>query len=304
MKIRFGRPLIASTIGLAVLLSGCSNGEPARTEPEDEEPAAVPEGEPVVDIAMGEYAYAISGVLAEGGTMRIQNVGKEIHMIGVGKLRDGKTKDDVLNAFQLEGDPEAALEDLVDEAEGPMGGTYLPGKAVEVTVPEFQQGEYVFICFIPSVGDARPHAAKGMVADFTVGRGDVQQPAPDATYRLTAGRPIEGPATLAAGRRVIALEGTEGSGNLEPSLMKFAPGRSFGDVDPAFGQIFGEAPPQPDYLANFPLASAFFLHDLTDVRRMFVAVDLEPGDYLMTAHDSDTEEPVTDPVEKIAIKVT
>ncbi len=36
---------------------------------------------------------------------------------------------------------------------------------------------------------------------------------------------------------------------------------------------------------------------------MFVTVDLEPGDYLMTAHNSDTDEPVTDPTEKIAIKV-
>ncbi len=300
------KSLSAIVLTLILLLAGCSDGD--STEPESEETteeatASAPvEGAPVVDVEMLEYAYKISGPMAAGGTMRVSNTGQEMHMIGTGRLKDGKTMDDVAEAFNQE-DAEAALEDVMDEVEGPMGGTYLPGKPVEVTIPDFEAGEYVFVCFLPSVGDGAPHAVKGMVAEFAVGEGDAEEPTPDTKYELAAGEPIKGPATLTPGRHVIEITAGEDAEDLEPALTKLAPGKSFADIDAAFGQVFGEEPPQQGYLDGLPISNAFFLHDLAGVRRMFVTVDLEPGDYLMTAHNSDTEEPVTDPTEKIAIKV-
>ncbi len=300
--------LSSAALILILLVSGCSNGDSAEPDASEEKTTTAPvEGEPVVDVIMSEYGYAISGPMSAGGTMRVQNVGSELHMIGTGKLRGGKTVKDVLEVFQQEqeGDPEQALEGLMDEAAGPMGGTYTPGKAVELTFPaeDFKEGKYVFICFLPSVGDGAPHAAKGMVAEFTVGEGETETPTADTKYELASGEPIKGPATLTAGRHVIEVEAAEGAEQLEPSLIKLAPGKTFADIDPAFGQVFGEQPPQAGYVANLPISNSFFLHDMAGVRRMFIAVDLEPGDYLMTAHDSDTEEPVTDPTEKVAIKV-
>lgn len=300
------KSLTAIPLTLVLLLAGCSDGgseEPESEQATGEATAAAPvEGAPVVDVEMVEYAYNISGPMAAGGTMRVSNTGDEMHMIGTGRLKDGKTMADLTEAFNQE-DAEAALEEVMEEVEGPMGGTYLPGKPVEVTIPDFEAGEYVFVCFLPSVGDGAPHAVKGMVAEFTVGEGETQEPTPDSTYELAAGEPVKGPATLAPGRRVIEFTAGEDAGDLEPSLTKVAPGTSFADIDAAFGQVFGEEPPKEGYLSGLPISNAFFLHDLAGVRRMYVTVDLEPGDYLMTAHNSDTEEPVTDPTEKIAIKV-
>ncbi|MEX0790827.1 MAG: hypothetical protein WD178_08650 [Actinomycetota bacterium] len=297
--------LSIAVLMFVLLLSGCSNPDSAAPDPAEETTDTPVAGQPSVDVIMSEYGYAISGTMAAGGTMKVQNVGSELHMIGTGKLREGRTIQNVLAAFEGDGDLEEALEGLVDEVEGPMGGTYMPGKAVELTFAEedFAPGEYVFICFLPSVGDGAPHAAKGMVAEFTVGEGEVQTPTPDATYALAAGEPIEGPATLTPGRHVIEITATADGEDLEPALLKLAPGKTFADIDAAFGQVFGEEPPQGGYVELLPISNSFFLHDLAGVKRMFVTVDLEPGDYLMTAHNSDTEEPVTDPTEKIAITV-
>lgn len=295
----------AAALILVLLVSACSDPDSSRPDSGREKTGAAPvEGRPVVDVIMTEYAYNISGPMAAGGTMRVQNIGEEMHMIGTGRLRPGKTVKQVTEAFEQEGDPEEALESLLDEVEGPMGGTYAPGTTVELTIPDFGEGNYVFLCFLPSVGDGAPHLTKGMVGEFIVGTGETEIPTPDTTYKLTSGQPIEGPETLTAGRHVIEIEAAEGSEELEPSFMKFAEGKTYADLDVAFEQVFGEDPPKPGYAAELPVSDFFFLHDLAGVRRLFVAVDLEPGDYLMTANDSDTGEPVTDPTEKIAIKVS
>jgi hypothetical protein len=288
----------------ATLLAACSSGKQAAAPAASGKTSPVPavSGAPIAEITMAEYGYSISGPMVAGGTMKIHNAGTEFHMIGVAKLKGGKTLEDVSAAFAKGGDPEAALQGVVDEVPGPMGGMYGPGKAVEVTVPDFKPGNYVFICFIPAVGDGKPHASKGMISNFSVVDGKAPVVTPDAKYAIAPGQPVKGPATLTPGRHVLELDAANGSDILEPLLVKPVPGKTLADVDAAFGQIFGDKPPTPGYLSTFPATIPFSLHDLSTTRKLYVLVDLDPGDYVLAAPDTDKPGPPV-PAEMINIKV-
>jgi hypothetical protein len=68
-----------------------------------------PSGADAVDLTMTEYSYTVGGDLKPGGTIRLSNEGKEFHMIGLAKLKEGKTIGDVTAV-------------LAQFAEGPPGG--------------------------------------------------------------------------------------------------------------------------------------------------------------------------------------
>ena len=61
------------------------------------------QGSDVVTIEMSDFAYSVSGPLTAGGTLRISNTGQELHMMGIGKLKPGKTLQDVTTALEQAG---------------------------------------------------------------------------------------------------------------------------------------------------------------------------------------------------------
>ena len=88
-----------------------------------------------VDITMAEYSYTHSGTLKAGGTLRVRNAGKEIHMIGIGKLLPGKTIDDV----------KAALANSTDQNDCPdhnqATDEHRPRRCYRVAVPVLPRGQ-------------------------------------------------------------------------------------------------------------------------------------------------------------------
>ncbi|HSH58995.1 MAG TPA: hypothetical protein VK988_05005 [Acidimicrobiales bacterium] len=58
-----------------------------------------------VTVEMSDFAYSVSGPLTAGATLRISNVGKEFHMMSIGKLKPGKTVQDLTRALSQAGPP-------------------------------------------------------------------------------------------------------------------------------------------------------------------------------------------------------
>jgi hypothetical protein len=118
-----------------------------------------------VDVVMADYSFDTGGVTevpAGAVTVTVSNEGAEEHQAAIVRLNDGVTLGDF--AATADTDLGAALQ-LVTLHGGPNaigpGGTGAATTALEA-------GDYAFICFIPSPSDDIPHAAKGMVASFTV----------------------------------------------------------------------------------------------------------------------------------------
>ena len=223
---------------------------------------------------MNEYSYIVGGALKPGGTIRLSNAGKEFHMMGLLKLKEGKTIADVtalLEQFAAEGgeeegptttaaggattttasgasgttvpgaegegEGEGEEEDPFTELGDDVGapGSFMgPGQKAEITVPSLDEGTYAMICFLPTEGGGPPHFAQGMTGEFTVVGDEAAEPTADATFKLEVGKAVTGPTTLTAGRHVLKFEGAAGSEQLEPGLAKLNQGATIGDVNRAF----------------------------------------------------------------------
>ena len=75
------------------------NAQPAPTT------APAPQGSALVTIDMVDHAFQVSGPLTAGGTIRLNNKGAEFHMVGMGKLKPGKTMADLQRALSEAGPP-------------------------------------------------------------------------------------------------------------------------------------------------------------------------------------------------------
>jgi hypothetical protein len=310
--IRSFRQLLAAASAVCLMGSACAKGSDRTTGSSDgaASPSASAAAAPSPQIQMLEYGFAVSGPAVQGGTMRLTNTGQELHMMALGRLKEGKAATDIPPALQaaMQSEDEAAfdtaLSAIVDEENSPYQGVFGRG-TVDVPV-DVAPGSYALICFMPAVGDGLPHALKGMVNQLQVTQGQATAaPEPTATYKVAAGKAIEGPATLKSGRNVLAIEAAEGSKGLEPGLGMLAPGKAFGDLDSALSALFeGEQAPQAGYLDKLPGKLHFGLFDLGDAKKIWVALDLEPGTYVMVANDTDVENPPKSPPEQITITVS
>lgn len=329
------RKLIVVMGLLGLVLAGCSDDDEPTVSAGDNTTstaAAAVEGEDSVSVVMSDYSYAVSGPLKPGGTLRMSNAGKELHMVGVGKFKEGKTLADLQAALSQpppgaesgaaeegaaegEGEGEAGDEegesdptaDVVDEVELPVGSIFGPGQKADITVPDFGEGEYALICFIPTAGDpeSTPHFAKGMVNTLTVAGDKAAEPTSDATYTVEEGKAIKGPATLTAGRHVLRIDATgEGSGDLEPVLVKPDTGKTIADMDRAFDALFETETVAVDAVDKVPGDLIVGAFDLGETKTMYLGVELTAGTYTLAAQDTDGDDAPSDPVEKILIKVT
>lgn len=122
--------------------------------------------EPTADLTITEkdYTWDISGPITAGThTFRVENAGPQLHEVQIFMLAPGKSAKD-LQAWMtagMKGEPPAR----------PMGGVVGPMPVAgehsffTATLPA---GNYVFICFVPDMKDAKPHAMHGMVKAVTV----------------------------------------------------------------------------------------------------------------------------------------
>ena len=72
---------------------------------------AEPTGPNVLTVKELDYSYSIQGTAHEGWlTFDVENAGKEWHMVGIGKFKDGKTLEDAQALFAEGGEEEGAEE--------------------------------------------------------------------------------------------------------------------------------------------------------------------------------------------------
>ena len=332
-----GTRVLAMSTALALGLVGC--GDDGDDDQSAQTTVAAPKGSALVTINMVDHAFQVSGPLTAGGTIRLVNMGTEFHMIGIGKLKPGKTMADLQRVLAEESGPPgggastttttargatttstargattsttaAGGEDepdptaeIVDEV-GLPGAFMSPGESAEVTVPNLDVGTYALLCFIPTEGEGTPHFAKGMVNQLEVVAGPAPAPpTADATYRLSPGKAVEGPATLTAGKHTLKFEAAAGSQQLEPGLIRLNAGSTLERLDAAFVTLFeSDAPPAKGAAAQVPGQVVYGGFDLEAVTTFHLTVDLKPGNYYIVAEDTDVETPGT-PKEIISIKV-
>jgi hypothetical protein len=194
--------------------------------------------------------------------------------------------------------------DVLEDTGGFPGAIMSPGETAEVTSPTLKVGTYALICFIPGEGDGVPHFAEGMVGQLDVLAGTAPAlPTADATYKLAAGKAVEGPTTLTAGRHTLLFEAAAGSAQLEPALARLNAGTTFASLDAAITKLFeSDTPPAKGAATKVGGQVVYGGLDLGDVTSFYLTVDLKAGTYVIDAADTDVPIKGT-PKELITIKV-
>ena len=280
--------VLASAVLVAALLAGCGAGDDGLAESTTTTTeSAVPPSDAVA-VEYVDYGYRVSGPLVAGGTLRLRNSGKELHMMGIGRLKPGRTLEDYRRLFTpglavRQADPTAAIVDML----GAPGNVVGPGQAVDLTVPDFRPGRYVLVCLLPTEGERTRHVSKGMLGELRMVDGDAPEPVADATYRMAPGKAVAGPAALKAGRHTLRFEAAPGSEGLAPTLARLAPGKTFADLDKAMDVFEGNDPPPVGAAGRLPGQIPFAGFDLGALKTFYLALDLTPGNWFISAADTD-----------------
>jgi hypothetical protein len=110
-----------------------------------------------------EYGFKATGLQKGRTEVLIQNTGKQPHFVEAEKLKPGKDVSDVKAYLKNRGAGPSPLENGDPEATAVQDG-----KSAQVTTLEFEQGNYVLLCFVPDRDGGPPHAFKGMVAGVQI----------------------------------------------------------------------------------------------------------------------------------------
>lgn len=171
MRVR-SRSLLVSLVAAALIfgLSGCGDDDGSADKEQGVDSAATevtttttPVATPVeVKVGLADYSFDLPATLSAGPTEFVAtNSGTEEHHMTLVKLKDGQTIKDVIAV--LSGDVAKGLIENQLVA-GPQA--VAPG-ATQSMITDLEAGSYVALCAIPSP-DHLPHAAKGMIKEFTV----------------------------------------------------------------------------------------------------------------------------------------
>lgn len=131
-----------------------------RTEVQPGDRVAMPKADNTM--MLNDYEFKLGKVLTAGHhVIRVRNTAAQPHEAILVRFAPGKTMDDLM-AFVAgggEGDPPGV----------PMGGMQAlsQGLAADMVV-DLEPGNYGLICFVPDVADGQPHAAHGMVQEFSI----------------------------------------------------------------------------------------------------------------------------------------
>ena len=262
------------------------------------------DGSDTIQITYRDYAYEVSGPLNAGGTIEFENAGKEMHMMYVGKLKAGKTLANVKTLLEnSEESQDNPLLAVLDEIGIPWN-VLTPGVSAAVTAPKLAPGNYAILCFLPTEGSGEPHFAKGMVNEFKVVDGDVEEPEADVTYKIAAGKAPDGPKTLKAGEHTVRFEQVGDAAELEPNIGRLKDGKTFLEIDAQFDSLFsGDKPPPKGAVAGIP-ADVFIGGDFLTEPYFFVTMDFVPGNYVILGEDSEDDDDPKPPKELLEVTVS
>jgi hypothetical protein len=240
-------------IALVALLAACASRDTARDE------TVAPPAPRVVALSTTEYAFqAPDSIPAGWTTLRLANLGGEIHYGHIVRIDSGRTIEQLVAAYEEAIRTSGPRPKWVTRFGGP-GGT--PPGGTSSVIQRLEPGEYVWICPIEDES-GKPHFGKGEVKPFVVyaagpespvagsaGAEASGAPASDMTVRLTdygfeLGTPV------AAGSHMVKVE----NAGVEPHdlvLMKLAEGRTSEDVrmflDPERARRDQPAEPPPPF---------------------------------------------------------
>jgi plastocyanin len=126
-----------------------------------------PKADLVID--MHDFAFTIPGELSAGmQTWEVVNHGEQPHELMLGKIKEGKTLEDVMTYLQTgQFGPDMPLE-LMGGAQGMS-----TGYSTFITY-DLEPGNYVALCFIPDPKTGLPHLALGMISHFTAAQKTAQ----------------------------------------------------------------------------------------------------------------------------------
>ena len=164
---------VALLVGAALVLTACadkkkSTGSPQAT-PSSSSVSSPAAPVPAVAVDAVDYGYSVSGTATSGITkITFTNKGQDFHMMGIARLKDGKTVQDFLDVLKTddEKDDDTVLADPDETVDG-TPSVLTPG-ASTTTYATLQTGTYALVCFFPGKDDGQPHFLKGMVNALTV----------------------------------------------------------------------------------------------------------------------------------------
>jgi hypothetical protein len=235
-----------------------------------------------VDVTMADFSFDTGGVTevpAGAVTVTATNEGAEEHQAGIMRLNDGVTFQDFATAADT--DLGAALA-LVSLHGGP--NAIGPGETGSATT-FVEAGDYAFICFIPSPSDGVPHAAKGMVATFTV-TGEADPAVADAVLAsaeagvATSEFAFDVPSDF-DGNGTFAIDNTGGEQIHEAVFYRLADGAT---VDDAVAALSAETPTGPP-----PITPAGGVTLVMPGEQSTFDLALDPGSYAILCFVPDTE---------------
>lgn len=129
-------------------------------QPSSGPPAALPPGD--IQLGLVDYGFSLSQPPTAGThTFAVTNQAQQDHEVVLLRLAPGETIETAL-AWMAAGEKGPPLAH-------PVGGltAIAPGQVQNFTA-DFTPGTYGLICFVPDVGDGKPHLVHGMTMTFTV----------------------------------------------------------------------------------------------------------------------------------------
>ena len=148
--------------GIHVLAANAEKGQLKALEVTAASGGAMPEPASDVDVMLKDFEIVMPNALAPGAhTLKVTNVGPQTHHLIYARLLPGKTAADILSGGPSTPPPVDIM--TVGGVESVIIGQrqWLPTM--------LQPGNYVAVCFIPDAASGKPHAALGMLREFTVG---------------------------------------------------------------------------------------------------------------------------------------
>ena len=217
-----------------------------------------------VSVKAVDYAFVMPNVVKGGVVeMRFRNAGKELHEFGFGRIDNGHTLAQVIDAFDQHKQA-AWLHDL--------GGPGLLTPGAQITLSrKLPPGKYFFVDAVPNT-EGIPHYKLGMLRAFTI-RGNSGAHLPTADAVITAEKTRFAIPQLHAGSQTIELRNRSGSGR-EFRLVTLNPGKTQADID-----RWAKAIETTGRLPRTPVPATFLGAVLTirNGTSVYLTVNLEAG---------------------------
>lgn len=272
------------------------------------------EGENALEIEMVDHGYKVKGKLGAGlATITSTNTGEEWHMAGMGRMKAGKTVDQLVDALRATGESQGGEEqdptaDFIEEEIDTPGHILQPGQTQSLTVDVLEPGNYVMLCFLPTEGEGVPHFAKGMVGSFEVAEAESAAEAPEEDAAITLpddAEPTGVPTEVEAGERTFKLTSSGAKGK-DFIIGQLKEGEAFEAFDTYFETVFEQEGGPPKGAAKQApgtiLGSTF---EIQPGQTIWMTVDLPAGDTYFVNTTNAADDSDDDSVDKfVKVKVT